>query len=248
MRWDPDLIPHFSDAQFDRLRKILRRAQSNCEFAMISAERAAKLLIPFGVELNPHQLGQLMAYLELLLRWNARINLTAVRSADEIVTRHFGESLSLATRIALAGASLDIGSGAGFPGLALKIVFPSLKTTLLEPVAKKRAFLKEVVRVCEMSGVDVRAERIEDFVGRAGPLSGLPGSECRFDSVTARAVGGIVQLAGLARECLKPGGRLCFWVGREQFADLSELVKSVSWEEPIELPLSRQRVIAVGVR
>ncbi|MGH9403017.1 MAG: 16S rRNA (guanine(527)-N(7))-methyltransferase RsmG, partial [Terriglobia bacterium] len=85
-------------------------------------------------------------YLGLLLRWNEKINLTAIRTPEECVTRHFAESLFLARHEQLNGRLLDIGSGAGFPGLALKVAVPELAVTLLEPVAKKRAFLKEVVR------------------------------------------------------------------------------------------------------
>ena len=98
----------------------------------------------------------------LLLRWNEKINLTAIRNPAECVTRHFGESLFLAHHVNLQGSLLDIGSGAGFPGLALKIVFPELSVTLLEPVTKKRAFLKEAARVCGFSQVSVRGERLEE--------------------------------------------------------------------------------------
>ena len=215
---------------------------------MITSDQVAKLLIPFGIELSSSQLAQTITYLELLLRWNARINLTAVRTAEDSVTRHFGESFYIVRNHVLHGENLDIGSGAGFPGLALKIISPTLRVTLLEPVAKKRAFLNEVARVSEMEGVEVRPERIEDLVGRESGPGELFDVEGRFESVTTRGVGRVSDLAVLARQCLKLGGRLCFWIGQEQIKELTGRVTSVSWNPPIPLPLSTRRVIAVGRR
>src|SRR3990172_6627889 len=121
---------------------------------MLSVSRVSNLLEPFGLDLHRHQIEQVRAYLELLMRWNQRINLTAIRTPEGCATRHFGESLYLARWVELRGKLLDIGSGAGFPGLALKICSPELAVTLLEPVAKKRAFLKEVARACGFSEVE----------------------------------------------------------------------------------------------
>lgn len=218
---------------------------------MVTEAEVRKLLIPFGLKLTGHQIGQIIAYLELLMRWNRKINLTAIRTPEECVSRHFGESLYLARWVELKGSSLDVGSGAGFPGLALKIAFPELKTVLLEPVAKKRAFLKEVIRTCEISSVEVRPERLEEVVGRGGrdidEPAGLPG-QCRFDSITIRAVGRLPSLVGTAACCLKTGGRLCLWVGREQARELLEVEEGVVWQAPIAIPLSAKREILVGVR
>src|SRR5215831_7137034 len=130
---------------------------------ILSAKRASDLLVPFGVTLSAIQLDRLLAYLGVLRLWKQRINLTAVRDPAECLTRHFGESLYLSRWVDLRGRSLDVGSGAGFPGLALKIVAPDLDVVLLEPVAKKRAFLKEVTRVCKLESVEVRAERYESY-------------------------------------------------------------------------------------
>src|SRR5438128_6263048 len=134
----------------------------------------------------------------MLLAWNRRINLVSATTPQECVTRHFGESLFLARWHRLQGRLLDVGSGAGFPGLALKIAWPDLATTLLEPVAKKRAFLKEVVRACGMA-VEVRSERLEEFMGRReGPVEGDEKRRRRFDSTTARAVGPVRRLTEIA--------------------------------------------------
>ena len=218
---------------------------------MLSDEQVRNLLIPFGLGLSSLQVGQIRTYLDLLLRWNRRINLTAVRSAEECVTRHFGESLYLARWVELTGNTLDVGSGAGFPGLALKIAFPAVQSTLLEPVAKKRAFLKEVVRACEMNAVEVRPERLEELVGHGGRDTDepQPAGRRRFDSITMRAVGRLPSLVGTAACCLKSGGRLCLWVGREQASELIEAEESpLVWQAPIAVPLAAQRQILVGVK
>ena len=197
-----------------------------------------KLLEPFGVPLNDRQEQQVLIYLELLLKWNAKINLTAIESPEECVTRHFGESLYLTKWIEIGGRLLDIGSGAGFPGLVLDLVNPSLSVTLLEPVAKKRAFLKEVARVCELGPVVVRGERLEDF---AQTLS-VP----RFDLATARAVGGLGQLIPQAVRCLNPRGMICLWLGHAQAAELDQIQPRLDWRPPLSIPLSRGREIWVG--
>jgi 16S rRNA (guanine527-N7)-methyltransferase len=197
-----------------------------------------QLLEPFGVLLNDRQEQQVLAYLELLLKWNKRINLTAIESPAECVTRHFGESLYLTKGIEVSGRLLDIGSGAGFPGLVLKLAKPSLSLTLLEPVAKKRAFLKEVARVCELGPVVARGERIEDF----GQAQGTP----RFDLATARAVGALKQLVPQAVRCLNPRGMICLWLGHAQTAGLDHIRPRLDWRPPMPIPLSRGREIWVG--
>lgn len=207
---------------------------------MLTPVRISALLEPFGLELTSAQLDHLATYLGLLLRWNQRINLTAIRTPEECVTRHFGESLYLARRYELQGSLLDIGSGAGFPGLALKLIFPELAVTLLEPSAKKRAFLKEVVRACGFGGVEVRGERLEEF---ANCFSGPS-----FDAATVRAVGRLERLIPLAATCLKPGGRLCLWLSREQRRQLVGPGGPLGWEPPIPVPLAREREILVGIR
>jgi len=207
---------------------------------MLSEPQVVELLSPFGLALGSAQFGCLLTYLDLLLRWNQKINLTAIRTPEECVTRHFGESLYLARWIKLEGRLLDIGSGAGFPGLALRIAFPALAVTLLEPVAKKRAFLKEVARACQMESVEVRSERLEDFIRREPPAA--------YDSATARAVGQLERLVQGAATRLKAGGHLCLWMSKEQAASLIGAEELFRWEPPIPLPLGRQREIRVGVR
>src|ERR1700734_4453687 len=113
----------------------------------MEADRIAELLQPFtaGAELSPLLLQQLQRYLELLLRWNAQINLTAVRDPEQMVTRHFGESL-FAARVLLGDGTApstslaDVGSGAGFPGIPIKLFAPEVDVTLIESQGKKATF------------------------------------------------------------------------------------------------------------
>jgi 16S rRNA (guanine527-N7)-methyltransferase len=198
---------------------------------VLDEKRLRQLLEPFGLNLSTAQADQILAYLHLLLRWNQKINLTAIRNPEECVTRHFGESLFIARHIELRGKLLDIGSGAGFPGLALKIAFPQLAVTLLEPVAKKRAFLKEAARACGFSPVEVRGERIEDLV-RTTPVPA-------FDFATMRAVGNFNMLVPQAAQCLTPGGSLLLWLTQDQAAALARIKSGLAWKDPLPIPLTR---------
>ena len=207
---------------------------------MIDETRLRQLLEPFGLDLSPEQTKQTLAYLELLLRWNQKINLTAICDPKQCVTRHFGESLFLVTHRQLNGTLLDIGSGAGFPGLALKIAFPELSVTLLEPVAKKRAFLKEAARVAGFTHVVARGDRLEDFV-HAAPAPA-------FDFATMRAVGNLEALVPMAAMCLKPGGSLLLWLTRDQATALADIESDLVWQAPLPIPLTRTGEIWTGLK
>jgi len=205
---------------------------------VLDEPRLRTLLEPFGLRLSSGQLAQALTYLQLLLRWNQKINLTAIREPDECVRRHFGESLFLARHLDLHGDLLDIGSGAGFPGLALKITFPEIRVTLLEPIAKKRAFLKEAARACQFSQISVRSERLEKLL----PIMPTPA----FDSVTMRAVGNLNILVPLAAKFLKPGGNLLLWLTTDQAKALAGIRSDLTWGLPLPIPVTREGVICRG--
>lgn len=139
-------------------------------------------------------------YLEVLLEWNARTNLTAIRDPEEIVRRHFGESLFLATHVSgglSTGAEvLDFGSGAGFPGLPLQLYRPDLRVFLAESQNKKSAFLREVARTLGVKAT-VWPRRVEQ----------LP-TDQQFALVTLRAVDRMDDAATEAKQRLAPGGRI----------------------------------------
>ncbi|HLI29524.1 MAG TPA: 16S rRNA (guanine(527)-N(7))-methyltransferase RsmG [Terriglobia bacterium] len=201
--------------------------------------RITELLEPFEISLNTQQMARLEIYLRLLMRWNQKINLTSIRDEEECVTRHFGESFYLSRYEKWTGETklLDIGSGAGFPGLALKLIFPEAEATLLEAVAKKRAFLKEVVRACGMGKVSVCPERIEQIAEMEG----------RYDAVTARAVGNVAGIITGARKILKERGKLHLWLSGRQSKELSREGISFEWVRCVHVPLSRDREIVTGV-
>lgn len=205
---------------------------------MITRSAVRELLAPFGVELSDGQIDNLLQYLSLLLRWNQKINLTSLRTPEECITRHFGESLLLSRLIPLAGRLLDVGSGAGFPGLAIKLLAHDLEVILLEPVAKKRAFLKEVARTCRLSPVRVDASRIQEFSRqcRAGP----------FDIVTVRAVGGLESVIPASVTLLKQGGWLCLWVGDEQVQEIRGAAQGLRWLDPVPIPTRSRSCILIG--
>ena len=190
-----------------------------------------------GADPSPSLLDSIAAYIELLLRWNRKLNLTAITDPREIVTRNFAESLLAAPWLtADAGRLCDVGSGAGFPGLALKLVLPAWQVVLLEPTAKKAAFLSEAARTLGLKDVQAERARWEETDWPAAS----------FDAITSRAVGGHTEMAAWAMNQLRPGGKLVFWLGAEDAEDLGRR-SPFSWElSPV--PGSRERVLAVATR
>ena len=163
----------------------------------LSNERIAELLEPYLPDPSSNLLNQLSTYLDLLLRWNARTNLTAIRSPEEIVRRHFGEGLFAAAHLPHGITSLlDFGSGAGFPGLPIQLLCPDVQVTLAESQHKKSSFLREAVRTLGLP-TKVLAARVES----------LPAAR-RFDAVTLRAVDNMQAALEAAGPRVAPGGWL----------------------------------------
>ncbi len=126
------------------------------------------MLERLGIAVSSEQLVQFQIHFELLLRWNAKTNLTAIREPEEILRRHFVESAYLTKVMPLGpGTLVDIGSGGGFPGVPAIILSPVTRVILIESVTKKAAFLKEVARALALPGLEVHAGRVEDFTGTA---------------------------------------------------------------------------------
>ena len=162
--------------------------------------RIATLLTPYlGATLIPETLyPHLSTYLDLLLKWNARTNLTAIRDPQEIVQRHFGESLftglHLGPLLAPNAILLDLGSGAGFPGLPIQLLYPHLRITLAESQNKKSTFLREVVRTLNLPTA-VHAARAESLTSQ-------------FDAITLRAVDNMANALAAATPRLALNGTL----------------------------------------
>src|SRR5262245_5060358 len=130
--------------------------------AFVNSATITEILRPF-VELGREELEQTSTYLDLLLKWNAKVNLTAVRMPEEIIARQFGESFFAAERLAPQADEtvIDLGSGAGFPGLPLAILAPAARVTLIESHGKKAAFLNEVIFALGLKKAKVFSQRAE---------------------------------------------------------------------------------------
>jgi 16S rRNA (guanine527-N7)-methyltransferase len=221
--------------------------------------RIASLLAPFldASSLTSAQLEQISTYIDLLIRWNSRVNLTAIRAPDQIVIRHFGESFFAARHLFPCGADtpvhhppsstpnpspqaslllLDIGSGAGFPGLPIKIWSPDTTVTLIESNNKKVAFLREAIRALGLTGIDVSAVRAED----------LPDSVA--STVTLRAVEHFDQILPTAVRLLAPTGRLLLLISDPQLKQATHLSPTLSWSAPVAIPTSKSKILAIAAK
>jgi 16S rRNA (guanine527-N7)-methyltransferase len=194
------------------------------------------LMRPFA-ELSAEQLAQTSTYVDLLLKWNAKVNLTAVRNREEIVTRHFGESFFVAARLApLPGdTAIDLGSGAGFPGLPLAMFAPGVQVTLIESNGKKAAFLNEVISALQLKNAKVFGGRAETYPAKA-------------DLVTMRAVEKFESALPVALGLVHDGGRLALMIGTSQVSRAKMLAAELRWQEPLVVPGGHSRVLAVGTK
>jgi 16S rRNA (guanine527-N7)-methyltransferase len=200
---------------------------------VIATLRAFELDIPESLAVR---IGD---YVRLLLRWNQKVSLTTVTAPQEILTRHFGESL-FGARVAgiEAGRLLDVGSGAGFPALPIAMAVPAIREILLEPNIKKAAFLAETSRQMGLLGrVDVVRARLEEY---AAPEQG-------FEFVTSRAVRVTKEFLEKCREMLTDAGKLVLWLGQEDIASVREN-RDWSWADPALIPGSERRFVVCGSR
>jgi len=202
----------------------------------ISNGQISVALAPFGIRLSDDQSSQVQEYVQLLLKWNKAMRLTTIVDPIEIVSRHFGESMFATSLLPVENGRLaDVGSGAGFPGLALKIACPHIQVTLIEANKKKSAFLSEVVRSLGLSEVDVLPTRFEET---------RPSEECA-NFITARAVGGFSELLRWAGATLARRGHILLWVGGEDITSIST-TKGWIWNPPARIPESQRRYLLVG--
>ncbi|HEV2288161.1 MAG TPA: 16S rRNA (guanine(527)-N(7))-methyltransferase RsmG [Candidatus Acidoferrales bacterium] len=195
-----------------------------------------RILEPYGTSVSESESAKIRAYIELLTAWNRKIALTAVKSEDEILRFHFGESLFALKKWSIEkGRLADVGTGAGFPGLALKIVRPELRVTVIDPNKKKCAFLHEVVRVLEFRDVEIQPTSFEAVSIEAGALS----------CVTSRALGVTPKFLSWSRSKLDAAGRILLWIGKDDCRDLLA-VSEWSWGEPTLIPGTSNRMILAG--
>jgi 16S rRNA (guanine(527)-N(7))-methyltransferase RsmG len=253
-----------------RIAELLNPFLSGGESVAASAGQGSA--IPKPAFLAQPRLEQISTYIEVLLRWNSRVNLTAIRDPEEIVTRHFGESLFAARHLfpspgpsASANASvsaprhvpahvLDVGSGAGFPGIPIKIWNSGIHLTLIESNHKKATFLREIIRSLTLTDADVLSRRAEDLLAQPNSASaqtcrGLhsdPPVHIKPCIVTLRAVERFNSILPVAAKLVAPAGRLALLIGGAQVPTALKILPWFNWRDPVLVPLSSNRVLWVG--
>lgn len=161
----------------------------------------ARIIEVAGLQPDEAVIGRLVAYLEELSVWNRRINLTGIRDMGDLVVKYVGDTVPIASLVPdHARTCLDIGTGAGAPGLVLKMLVPRLDVTLVDSIRKRVSFLAHVIATLGLSGVRVEQGRI----GEPGVPDSVP--EGGFDIITSQAVGSIGDLAGMSLPLLSPDG------------------------------------------
>src|SRR5499433_279022 len=190
----------------------------------------------FDLRIEDKQIEQIQQYTKILLSWNDKINLTAIRDPLEILYRHFCESMYGSTVLPVEKCRLaDVGSGAGFPGLPLKIVRPDLELFLVESNIKKATFLAEVIRELGLTDAKVLVSRFEELGEEVAPL----------DFVCSRALGDFPQFLAWAGSPKVLARSVLLWLGRRDLDDV-RAVQGWEWEAPIAMPHSLQRVLLRG--
>jgi 16S rRNA (guanine527-N7)-methyltransferase len=203
-----------------------------------AAETIRRALGEFRITPDEQQVLYIQQYIKILLTWNEKVNLTAIRDPLEILYRHFCESMFAAVAVPLeSGRLADVGSGAGFPGLALKILRPELHVSLIESNIKKATFLAEVIRELGLTNTRVLVGRYEQMAEDVAPL----------DYVCSRALGEFAAFLDWSASGHLGVKQVILWVGGR---DLEEIraVRQWEWNEPIPVPHSLRRFILVGKR
>jgi 16S rRNA (guanine527-N7)-methyltransferase len=169
-----------------------------------------------GIELSTQQIGKFQEYFNLLNKWGKSINLTAIKNPDEIVLKHFLDSLTLTAHISPKSSLIDIGTGAGFPGIPLKIALPDLSVTLVDSTAKKIGFLDLIIR-------GLKLENCNAVHGRAEDLGKMEQFKNNYNFVTARALASAKDLFPLLIPFAAKQGQILMLKGAEAQKESSEL-------------------------
>jgi len=204
----------------------------------LSAQTIERALLEFRVPASAEQVLCIQRYIELLMRWNEKINLTAIREPLEILYRHFCESMYAAVAVPIdRGRLADVGSGGGFPGLPLKIIRPELEIFLVESNVKKATFLAETIRELELQGARVIVSRYQDLAEEITPL----------DAVCSRAVGEFGSFLAWAGSLQIAAKQVVLWIGAGDLVQAQQ-EHGWQWREPIAIPQSLRRFLLVGHR
>jgi len=203
---------------------------------VLSAETIRRALAEFQLAVNDTQVLQIQQYISVLLQWNEKINLTAIRDPLEILNRHFCESMYAAVVLPVENGRLaDVGSGGGFPGLPLKILRPDLQVFLIESNVKKATFLAEVVRDLGLTEARVLVARYEELGEEVAPL----------DFVCSRALGEFVPFLDWARSEQITAKQVILWIGARDLPEIQK-IPDWDWREAIAVPHSLRRLLLVG--
>ncbi|MET3575878.1 16S rRNA (guanine(527)-N(7))-methyltransferase RsmG [Bhargavaea ullalensis] len=175
-----------------------------------------------GIELGEKQAGQFRRYYELLVEWNEKMNLTAITDKDQVYLKHFLDSVSVAFRTSFEGplTVCDVGAGAGFPSIPLKICFPELRVTIIDSLNKRITFLEEL-------GKELDLDHVRFVHSRAEEAGQNPEFREAFDVVTARAVARLPLLAELCLPLVKEGGRFISMKAASAGEELEEAAYAV---------------------
>lgn len=198
-----------------------------------------RVLSDFSVMVSASQAAQIQKYMTLLLAWNDKVNLTAIRDPLEILHRHFAECMFAASVVPLAkGRLADVGSGGGFPGVPMKIISPDLQVSLVESNARKAVFLAEVIRELQLNDTHVLVNRYEEL----GEEELAP-----LDYVCTRALGHFGAFLAWAGSPEIAAKEVVLWVGGRDLDEVRAL-KGWQWRDALAIPRSLQRFLLVGAR
>lgn len=182
-----------------------------------------KDLRELGIALSEEQIHQFVVYYEMLVEKNKVMNLTAITDFDQVVKKHFVDSLSLVKvcDLNVSLSMIDVGTGAGFPGIPLKIVFPDLRITLLDSLQKRVGFLREVVDGLELNGIEAVHGRAEDFA-KPGQMREA------FDLCVSRAVANLSVLSEYCLPYVKVGGKFISYKSDKVNMELEQAENAIS--------------------
>ncbi len=172
-----------------------------------------------GLVLTKEQINQYLSYAALLKEWNEKMNLTAIVELEDVLDKHFYDSLIPAFSTELKGSLCDVGSGAGFPSIPMKIAFPDLEVTIVEPLGKRIQFLNEVITTLDLKGIQCVNERAEDYVKLYRES---------FDIVTARAVANLPMLSELCIPLIKVGGIFLAMKGPQGYTEHKKALRALT--------------------
>ncbi|QTD40170.1 16S rRNA (guanine(527)-N(7))-methyltransferase RsmG [Sporosarcina sp. Te-1] len=189
----------------------------------MNPEQFVQALQEKGIELNDRQRGQFHDYFRLLVEWNEKMNLTAITDEPSVFLKHFFDSITAAFYVPMDGelSLCDVGAGAGFPSIPLKICFPDLSVTIVDSLNKRITFLNELAKQLELTNVTFVHARAEEFGQN-------PAYREKYDMVTARAVARLSVLAELCIPLAKENGRFISMKGAAAEEELSDAEKAIS--------------------